>query len=437
MRHRDIIIPLLLLLASAVRAEESALAEAERLLASGDAESAWQLLAPREADWAGNPLYDYLLGIAALDSGKRSDAVFSLERALTVNPEFDGARMDLARAYYESGDYESARAQFAYLAGRTPPAPTAAVIDRYLAAIDLRVGQRQQRFGFYFNTGAGWDSNANGSTSDELFQGFDLDDRNVEADSAYLALSGGVEHSAGFGNGLAWASGLDLSYRTNPDAHFVDQLVASAGTALYWSPAPWRFDLGLGGYYGWLDGSRHDSYVGLTAGLARLLGERWEIGARLQGGPVRYHDEALDVLEADRLLGTVSLSILGLASPGSRIDLSLFGGTDDVDDADSAHGNDRLGGRVTTRWPFGQGHALRIEASYTDIDYDYGDGPGFFSIDRQDEQTTARIALEFADWPAQRWHFTPHVRWVDSSSNVLLYDYDRWEAGVNLGWSQH
>ena len=434
MRRRNIIIPLLMLLAGNANAEESALEQAERLLASGEAESAWQLLAPREADWAGNPNYDYLLGIAALDSGRRGEAIFSLERALSANPDFDGARMDLARAYYETGDYESARAQFAYLTGRAPPAATASVINRYLAAIDLRAGQREQRIGFYFNSGAGWDSNANGSTSDARIGSIVLDDRNVETDSSYLELGGGVEHSAGFGNGLAWSSGLDLHYRTNPDARFVDGLIAAAGTALYWSPAPWRFDLGLGGYYGWLDGSRHDSYLGLNAGAARLFDERWEIGVRLQGGPVRYHDESLAVLEADRVIGTVNLSVLGVGSEGSRIDVSLFAGNDDMNLARSAHGNDRLGGRLSTRWPFGQGHALRIEASYTDIDYD--DRPGFFTIDRQDDQTTARIGVEFADWPAAGWQFTPHLRWVDNNSNVALYDYDRWEAGVNLGWSQ-
>lgn len=432
MRHRNIIVPLLLLLAGSASAEDPVLAEAERLLAGGNAESAWALLAPREAEWAGSPVYDYLLGVAALDSGRRSEAIFSLERALTVTPDFDGARMDLARAYYEAGDFENARTQFRHLAGRAPPPATGAVIDRYLAAIDARGGDRGHRFNAWLTSGAGYDSNANSSTSDEFFQGLVLDAENVEADSAYLELGGGLEHSAGIGNGLAWASGLGLRWRTQPDARFVDQLVASAGSSLYWSPAPWRLDIGLGGYYGWLDGSPHDHHVGLNAGVARLLGENWELGARAQGGPVRYEDDNLAVLEVDRVIGTLTVSRLNLFTSGARLDLAFIGGSDDARRSESAHSNDRLGGRVTLRSPFGSNDLVRIEASYTDVDYD--DSPGFFGTDRQDEQTTASVSIDLSDWPAAGWAFTPHVRWIDQQSNVELYDYDRWEAGISLGW---
>jgi hypothetical protein len=40
--------------------------------------------------------FDYLLGIAALDSGKPDRATIAFERVLAVNPNFAGARLDLA-----------------------------------------------------------------------------------------------------------------------------------------------------------------------------------------------------------------------------------------------------------------------------------------------------------------------------------------------------
>ena len=45
--------------------------------------------------------FDYLLGVAALDNGYISEAIFSLRRAIAVEPGFSGARMELARAYFE------------------------------------------------------------------------------------------------------------------------------------------------------------------------------------------------------------------------------------------------------------------------------------------------------------------------------------------------
>ena len=78
------------------------LARAESLLGAGQNQGAYDLLGPYEVELAGNPYYDYLLGVAALDSGRTSEAIFSLRRSLAVQPQFSGARMELARAYYEA-----------------------------------------------------------------------------------------------------------------------------------------------------------------------------------------------------------------------------------------------------------------------------------------------------------------------------------------------
>jgi len=49
---------------------------------------------------AGNLDYDYLLGIAALDSGQPDKASLALERVLAVTPDYVGAGSILARAYF-------------------------------------------------------------------------------------------------------------------------------------------------------------------------------------------------------------------------------------------------------------------------------------------------------------------------------------------------
>ena len=76
---------------SANNDEQQFLADAESLLATGQSDAAYTLLTLRETDLAGNPYYDYLLGVAALDSGRHSDAIFSLRRSLAVAPEYSGA----------------------------------------------------------------------------------------------------------------------------------------------------------------------------------------------------------------------------------------------------------------------------------------------------------------------------------------------------------
>lgn len=408
------------------------LTEAQRLLAAGDAAGAYRLLAAREADWAGSPVYDYLLGVAALDSGRAPDAVFSLSRVVAAQPDFDGARMELARALFEANDLEGASTQFAYLAGRSPPPATAEVIARYQAAIDQRSGRSRSAFSAFVEAGGGYDSNANASTSDGRFLGFDLNNNNVETDSMFGTLAGGVLHQAGLGNGWSTASNLRADWRKNPDARFVDQAIASAGTALLWNRGPWRASAGVNGYYGWLDGSPQEAYVGAALGIGRMLGDRWELAARAQGGPVRFQQDVLEVLDVDRYLGAVTLTRYGIGA-GGRVALSVLGGWDDATRTGSPYGNDRVGARVATSWPVGRASGLYVEAGWLQSEYDQS--PGFFGGSfgrREDDQLTALAGFELGDWPARDWVLSPRLRYVDNDSTIPLYEYDRWEAAVTL-----
>ena len=114
----------------------SLLARAESLLADDRADQAFGLLSASELQLAGNPYFDYLLGVAALDTGRLSEAVFSLRRALAVQPSFSGARLELARAYFESDNRALARPIFVGLLDEAPPPDVRVVIQQYIDAID-------------------------------------------------------------------------------------------------------------------------------------------------------------------------------------------------------------------------------------------------------------------------------------------------------------
>src|SRR5207244_648186 len=78
-------------------------------LAQKQPKQAYALLLPQEAARAGDPEFDYLLGLAALDSGELERAVFALERVLAVQPDNHLARAEIARAYLEMGARDAAR----------------------------------------------------------------------------------------------------------------------------------------------------------------------------------------------------------------------------------------------------------------------------------------------------------------------------------------
>src|SRR5689334_300857 len=199
------------------------LSEAKRLLDGGKASEAYTLLAERETDLAGKAEFDYLFGVAALDTHRAKEALFALERVVAEQPEFLGARMDLARAQLELGQRSLAREQFRYLLTQQPPEETRVVIQRYLDSLGERDIHLSARWSALAQVGAGYDSNANGSTSQQSFLGFTLDPHNVATSSSFgeVALNGG--NVLAFGPTFGIVSSLDLQHRSNTDASFVDQ----------------------------------------------------------------------------------------------------------------------------------------------------------------------------------------------------------------------
>ena len=123
---------------SAVWANPKLLMDATKLLAEGNPKQAYMILVAEQNKLAGNLEFDYLLGVAALDSGRPSEAIIAFERVLAMNPMHAGAMMDLGRAYFTAGSLDLAESAFKQLQVSNPPEAAKMAIERYLKAIAER-----------------------------------------------------------------------------------------------------------------------------------------------------------------------------------------------------------------------------------------------------------------------------------------------------------
>ena len=409
-------------------AAQQLLRRAEDLLARGEHSNAWRLLRPREAELAGNPYYDYLLGIAALDSGLTSEAIFSLRRALAVEPRFSGARMELARAYFEAGNTGQARPLFVGLLDENPPPGVRDVLNRYIAAIDARQRTPGPRFLPYLELFAGHDSNANGSTDNQQFLGFTLSTDNLATDSPFIEGAAGFDWYVPRSTQLAWLLGARVGYRANPDASFVDADILNGYAAMNWQRGSFFGRAGLEAYSASRDGNSNEALGGVDVLLGRRLGERWDVTLNLRGGALRY-DESIEVLDVNRFLYTLGASYR--FSVLSRLRFEVIGGSDDEQQTGSPYGNSKAGGRVSLT--AGLGRSSILSASIGSLTTDY-DGP-FFGVPREDTQLTTMLQIEFRDVLTDGLSLIPRARYVDNDSDVELYDYDRTELGLLIRWT--
>lgn len=403
------------------------LSRAEALLANGQAGDAYRILSTAEPELAGDPYFDYLLGVASLDAGRTSESIFALRRSIAVAPRFAGARMELARAYYESGNVQLARPLFVALLDENPPPHVRDVIGRYIDAIDARPELPAARFDPWVETFVGYDSNANGSTASQQFLGFTLSPENLETESPFVELGAGFNWAAPTSTRFAWLANARLGHRHNTDASFVDATIVSGYGGGSWQRGAYFGRAGLDGYWSSRDGDANEAYGGVDLLFGRRFGAEWDLTLGLRGGANRF-DGSLEVLDVDRFLYT--LGIARRLSATSRLSLEAIGGSDREKQSGSPYGNSKAGARLAFGTAVG-GNAF-LQASIGSLKTDY-DGL-FFGLVREDTQLSAALRIEFRDVKIDGLTIVPTVRYIDNDSDVALYEYDRTEIGLFIRW---
>lgn len=179
--------------------DPAGLLQAEQLVRTGQAAQAYAALAPEQFSQAGNPEFDYLFGLAALETGQASTATLAFERVLAVAPNHGAARLDMGRAYAALGDLPRARQEFALALALNPPPAARATIARYQAEMEAREQAPATRLTAYVEAGLGSDGNVTqGPGSSTLFLpvfgvNFALNASNQKAQDEFSQVSAGAD----------------------------------------------------------------------------------------------------------------------------------------------------------------------------------------------------------------------------------------------------
>lgn len=228
------------------------LGQARDLLNQKKPAEAFALLSADEAAQGGDAEFDYLLGVAALDSGHANEAVTAFERLLAVNPAHNGARLELARAYYALGADGLAQRELTQLQALNPPPQARGAIEQYLRAIASRQQDNKPQHRGFLELGLGFDDNITAVTDD---------------------FSGGVEQTYGI-SGVQPSAGNATPRK--------DGLYTLNGGWSYRNPiGQWTLDTDLAASYkGYFDTTPYNS-TSLSGGV----GAGWRSGKHfLRGG---------------------------------------------------------------------------------------------------------------------------------------------------------
>ena len=424
-----------LLLAGTAWSADPDVDRARALMKEGKAAEAYQLLWAREAELAGNVEYDYVLGIAALDAGKPDQATLAFERVLAVDPNFAGARLDMARAYFQLGDFARAKTEFQTVLALNPPAAAKATAENHLRAIDQREKAGPRRGSLYLEAGYGHDSNVNSSTSQGQIEVpalgnllFTLNANNVETADSYATYALGGEASTQFSPSVLGYAGLDVRSRDYRDQDAFDSLSADLRAGLGYARNRELFKAGVIAGKFQLDGETNRNTSGLTAEWHHFYSAATRSTVFAQHARYRFPDPAVKVNDFDQT--AVGIAGLRAGDNGRRVLFgALLAGTETADQR--ADGGRKFAAlRVGVQWPVGESAELFAAAGAQSGRYDK-DNAAFLKT-REDKQYDVNLGV---NWHFGRaWTLRPQVARVRNDSNISLYSFNRTDASLNLRW---
>lgn len=429
-------------------AADSDLDRATALMRAGKAGEAYSLLAPLEFEQAGDERYDYLLGIAALDSEHPEKATIAFERVLAVNPSFAGARLDMARAFFALGDYQRARQEFKTVLALDPPPEAKATVKQYLTAIEQREVAKRSSLTGYMESGLGYDSNITAVTNDftaGVLAAYNI--ANIQATgnsvlrkSSFLFAGAGLEYTYALDEQLAVFAGLDGRQRDYQQASpFNTQTIdGHVGLTSVDGPNLLRGSLQLQSYR--QDGEipatppasapHMDQHsLGLNGEWRHMLDAANQVGLFGQYNRQRFPD--LPVFDLDQTIAGASWLHNFSGSGKPLLYSGLLIGRDHAFNPQANGSN--MGRSYQGLILFGQYTLLTTVDLYSNLDYQW----------RNDSSPYARSSLvaygkdQLSDVAVgANWHFLSNwsargqLLYTHNNSNIALYTFDRTETSV-------
>jgi len=380
----------LAILCTSVAADEL-LDRAKRLLEKREARQAYTLLIAQESARAGEPEYDYLLGIAANDAGEAERAVFALERVLAVQPAHHLARAEIARAYLALGEREAARREFRTVREQAIPAEAKANIDRLLAGIAAADVTRIQGF---IELGLGYDTNVNAATGTgqialPALGGIiaTLDPAFTKRSDSFVQLSGGLNITHRLTDAWAIIGNAAAGMRSHSDQDRFDRFNLDGSLGVRWLGDRNAVTLAGQAQSFELDHDRYRETAGLLAQWQHSFTPRQQFSLFGQFAELRYPTQG--IRNADR-------EVVGAAYGGQ----ARFGGGWSML-ASLAHENRRYGGPEP-----------------------------IFLATRHDRQWDATVGLSYLVRPNTT--VLAQLAYTDNRSNIPINEFDRMVSTLSL-----
>jgi len=413
---------------------DNLLSRARSLLDAGKAPEAFAILEPQTEKRAGDPDFDYLLGVAALDAKRPGIAVIALERALIARPDHPQARAEIARAYFELGETRTAQQEFESVKRSGVPPAVAATIDKYLDAIGKRLEGATVVRGFV-EAGVGMDSNINNATGSSqialpAFGGaaFTLNAAGQRQHGIYSSVGGGLNVSTPLASDLRLLAGVSGTMRSNGSKDNLDTRVLDGNLGLAWELDPRNLlSAGIQVQQFDLDNKRFRTSAGVNGQWQHNLADDRQLSVFGQYSDLSYPGQ--DLRNADRMVAGVGYvqAFPGNWSPVGYV-TGYIGREQERAQNVAFLGHVLQGARAGITLKPADNLGINLNLSHESRHY--GGQEPLFLTGRVDRQLDLRASLDYA--LRRDITVSPFFGYTENQSNIVINKYGRKVFGVTV-----
>jgi tetratricopeptide (TPR) repeat protein len=426
------VVPLALALAVAMplQAQEPTdpvVRQLDELVTAGRYQEAYDYAMENLDQYEGEPEFDFLFGLAAMDSGRPTEAVFALERIAYTYPDEQRVKLELARAFYMSNNLPAARQLFTEVLDTNPTPNVQTNIRAFLTEIDAREENLRGNFTWYVNTGVGNDSNINSATELGVIPtpigDVELSANGQSIDDNYMDIGGGVTYAKPFSKTSAVSATANYSQHNNlsTSAFDLDVLAADVSYA-HVVQETMRFSYGARVQRVDLDSEHFQDSSSFITSWQRSPGDGWSQAVTGAYTQVRF-DDGINANASLRDVDQVLLSgVLGKTSGNFFHSVSAYVGDESAVKSLGANNAQQFYGiAFSEQFQLRPAHIPYFRISLHRSENEARDP--IFNLEREDDTFSTSLGWV---WRANRnINVTTDVTYTDNDSNLDLYAYDR------------
>ncbi len=359
----------------------------------------------------------FLRGMIAVAEKDYAAAIADFRRILAAEPTRERVRLELARAFFESGDYDNAERNFRFARAGDLPPEVKANIDQFLAAI-----VRLKHWSYNLALALADDTNVNGATTVNTVDLYRLRVQTLSDDARQksgtgVAIDVGGEWSPLISNDTKLRLGVQVHRLQYGETSFDDMTVSSyAGPEFLF--ARWQIDTLATGFYRWYADAPYSDGVGGRTIVTFVVIPNLQLSTVLDVQNVWY----TQVPDQNGIVGSSDIEATYTISPSSVV---------------------RLVAGIGAQWA--NAPSLADTTHWLSLDY-YQDLPWGFSVAAEPSYAWTRctttplaafgvtradsiwaVRLDVLNRRIEYAGFAPKVSVVftDQTSNVSLYRYSR------------